>query len=385
MQIPLRILVVDDSALVRRLLRQLLESDPDVRVVGEAADGHEALAQVVALRPDLITLDVRMPSMDGVETTRQIMAYHPTPILVLTATLSSNDVDITFQMLGAGALDVMEKPHLSDPIALERCRRALLRKVRLLAHVKVVTHLRGRRGLGVGARPEPTPVGANIGRKSAASADENARRSDVASAPPAPPSYTSAPAFPVVVIGASTGGPRVLRQLLTALPHDFPAAVLVVQHIAQGFSAGLVEWLAPGVALPVRLAAEGEALRAGQVLVAPDRLDLLVQPGGLIHLSGLPLLLQRPAIDIVMQSIAAVYGERAIGVLLTGMGRDGAVGMQAIRRAGGYTIAQDEASCTIYGMPRAAVELGAVIAVLPPARIVAALVERLALAARAHR
>lgn len=199
------------------------------------------------------------------------------------------------------------------------------------------------------------------------------------------PAYTGAPAFPVVVIGASTGGPRVLRQLITALPHDFPAAVLVVQHIAQGFSAGLVEWLAPGVALPVRLAAEGEALRAGQVLVAPDRLDLLVQPGGLIHLSGLPLLLQRPAIDIVMQSIAAVYGERAIGVLLTGMGRDGAVGMQAIRRAGGYTIAQDEASCTIYGMPRAAVELGAVDAVLPPERIVAALVERLALAARAHR
>ncbi|HMQ34981.1 MAG TPA: response regulator, partial [Chloroflexaceae bacterium] len=142
---PLRILVVDDSALMRRLLRELLESDPELRIVGEAADGREALAQVVELRPDLVILDVRMPVMDGLETTRQIMAYTPTPILVVTASLSSYEVDITFQMLGAGALDVMEKPRLGDAAAVEAARRSLLRKVRLLARVKVVTHLRGRR------------------------------------------------------------------------------------------------------------------------------------------------------------------------------------------------------------------------------------------------
>jgi two-component system chemotaxis response regulator CheB len=153
--------------------------------------------------------------------------------------------------------------------------------------------------------------------------------------------------------------------------------VLVVQHIAPGFSAGLAEWLAAATPLPVRLAAEGDRLDPGVVLVAPDRFDLLVQPDGRLHLSGLPLLLQRPAIDIAMQSVAAVYRESAVGILLTGMGRDGAIGMQAILRAGGYTIAQDEASCTIFGMPRAAIELGAAASVLPPSRIVEALLERL--------
>jgi two-component system chemotaxis response regulator CheB len=365
---PLRILLVDDSAFVRRVLRELLEHDPTVRVVGEAPNGRVALAQVAELRPDLVVLDVRMPEMDGVETTRQIMAYHPTPILVLTASLSSYEVDITFQMLGAGALDVMEKPSLGDPVELERCRRALLRKVHLLARVKVVTHLRGRRG----ALPTVgTQHAASLRGGTSPTDDATAQRSGVLS-----------PSFPVVVIGASTGGPRVARQILAALPSDFPAAVLLVQHIAQGFSAGLVEWLAPGLALPVRLATEGDCLCPGEVLVAPDRLDLLVQPGGRVHLSGLPILLQRPAIDIAMQSVAAVFGSAASGVLLTGMGRDGAIGLQAIRRAGGYTIAQDEASCTIFGMPRAAIELGAARAVLPPAAIAATLIDRLAPVAR---
>lgn len=358
METPLRILVVDDSALTRRLLRGLLESDPGVRVVGEAGDGRAALAQVAELRPNLVILDVRMPVMDGVETTRQMMAYHPTPILVLTASLGSHEVDITFEMLGAGALDVMEKPTLSDAEAVERCRRDLLRKVRLLSRVRVVTHLRGRRKPG-----ETAP---------------RLRAPDSLPAPSSPPAAHSPQPFPVVVIGASTGGPRAVRQLLAGLPADLPAAVLVVQHIAEGFSAGMAEWLSASLALPVRLAVEGDRLRPGVALVAPDRFDLLVRRDGQIHLSGLPLLLQRPAIDIAMQSVAAVYGASAVGVLLTGMGRDGAVGMRAIRRAGGYTIAQDEASSMIFGMPRAAIELGAAAVVLPLERIAAAVVARLA-------
>ncbi len=363
----LRILIVDDSPLMRRVLHELLESDPEVRVVGEAGDGRQALALVAELKPDLIILDVQMPVMDGVETTRQIMAYHPTPILVLTATLSNRDVDITFEMLGAGALDVMEKPALSDPAALERARRALIRKVRLLSRVRVVTHLRGRRRGG--AHPQRVdgtvrmePVAAHSPRQRHCLALQQKARPDVC---------------PVVVIGASTGGPRVVRQILTGLPADLPAAVIVVQHIADGFSAGMVEWLAQSVPLRVVLAAEGMPIRPGHVLVAPDRYDLLVQPDGTIHLSGLPLLIQRPAIDIVMQSVAAVCGEQAVGVLLTGMGRDGAIGMLTIRRAGGYAIAQDGASCAIFGMPRAAIELGAADAVLPPQQIAAALCQRL--------
>lgn len=363
----LRILIVDDSTLMRHVLRQLLESDPEIRVVGEAGDGRQALALVAELKPDLIILDVQMPVMDGVETTRQIMAYHPTPILVLTATLSNRDVDITFEMLGAGALDVMEKPLLGNPVALERARQALVHKVRLLSRVRVVTHLRGRRKCR--AKPQPVEEGDQAEPRTAPLAT---RRQNLVIEPEARPDLC-----PVVVIGASTGGPRVVRQILTNLPADFPAAVIVVQHIADGFSAGMVEWLAQSVPLRVLLATEGMRIRPGHVLVAPDRYDLLVQPDGTIHMSGLPLLIQRPAIDIVMQSVAEVCAERAVGVLLTGMGRDGAIGMQAIRRAGGYAIAQDGASCAIFGMPRAAIELGAIDVVLPPQQIAAALCRHL--------
>ncbi len=371
----LRILIVDDSTLMRRVLRQLLESDPEIRVVGEAGDGRQALALVAELKPDLIILDVQMPVMDGVETTRQIMAYHPTPILVLTATLSNRDVDITFEMLGAGALDVMEKPLLGNPVALEQARQALVHKVRLLSRVRVVTHLRGRRK----CRAKPQPVeGAD--QAEPRTAPLAVRRQNLVIEPKAQPDLC-----PVVVIGASTGGPRVVRQILTNLPADFPAAVIVVQHIADGFSAGMVEWLAQSVPLRVLLATEGMFIRPGHVLVAPDRYDLLVQPDGTIHMSGLPLLIQRPAIDIVMQSVAAVCAERAVGVLLTGMGRDGAIGMQAIRRAGGYAIAQDGASCAIFGMPRAAIELGAIDVVLPPQQIAAELCRHLVVGQYAQR
>lgn len=348
---PLRILIVDDSALMRRLIRTMLEQDPELTVVGEAADGREALARVAELRPDLITLDVRMPVMDGVETTRQIMAYQPTPILVLTASLSRYDIDITFQMLDSGALDVMEKPALGDNAALERARVALIRKIKLLARVKVVTHLRGRRkvhDLNAEPLPAPTPTTRPVGK------------------------------IPVVVIGASTGGPRVVQQILAGLPANYGAAVLVVQHIAQGFSAGMVEWMRTRSAMPIRLAQAGEVLQIGNVLVAPDRLDMTFEPDGRIKLSDHPLLLQRPSIDVTMQAVAEFYASQSIGVLLTGMGRDGAMGMRAIRRAGGYTIAQDEASCTIFGMPKAAIDLGVVEAILPPEKIIEALINRVA-------
>lgn len=356
MEAPIRMLIVDDSALTRQLLRAIFADDPALAVIGEAADGREALTKVAELRPDLVLLDVRMPVMDGVETTRQIMAYYPTPILVLTTSLSGYDVDITFQMLGAGALDVMEKPRLNDAAALDAARIALVRKIKLLARVKVVTHLRGRRKKDAAVSLEHAPVHLSA-----------AVNLTVFPMPHA--------AFPIVVIGASTGGPRVIQQIVHDLPADFPAAVLIVQHIAPGFSAGLVEWLTTGVRLPIRLAEEGAALAPGLAFVAPDRYDLLVRPDGTVHLSAQPLLLQRPSVDIAMQSVAEYAGPATIGVLLTGMGRDGAAGMRAIQRAGGFTIAQDAASCAIYGMPRAAVEAGAVMAILPPEQIAATLQE----------
>ncbi len=356
----LRLFIVDDSALIRHMLRSIFESDPSIEVVGEAANGRDALRLVAELRPDIITMDVRMPLMDGVETTEHLMAYHPTPILVLTASLSRYDIDITFRMLGAGALDVMEKPSLANQADIDLARRELIRRVKTLARVKVVTHLRGRRRLAAAAgNPLPSPAPAPL--------------------PPRPkkpatrPLLASGAAYPIIVIGASTGGPRVVRQILAGFPADFGAAILIVQHIAEGFASGMVEWLAAGIALPVALAEAGDRLDPGRILVAPDRANLMLDEDGRVHLSSKPILLQLPSIDVTMQAVAEWYRAQTVGVLLTGMGRDGAIGMKSIRRAGGFTIAQDQASSTIFGMPRAAIELGAATAVLAPEDIVATL------------
>jgi two-component system chemotaxis response regulator CheB len=365
---PIRVVVVDDSALMRDVIAGLLQQDPAIQVVGVAGDGCEAIRLVQELRPDVVTMDVRMPVMDGLAATEHLMAYCPTPILVLTS-LGRSELDITFRMLGAGALEVMEKPSAAT---MERSAHHLIRRVKTLSRVRVVTHLRGRRRAA--PLPERRPA-----RPAAHLADRGARNGAGGVPHNATPRRTATPApshdFPLIVIGASTGGPRVVYRLLAGLPPDLPAAVLVVQHIAAGFAPGMAEWLAHACPLPVAVAAEGQALRPGEVLIAPDHRDTLITEDGRIHLSANPLLIQRPAIDVAMQAAAYAFGPRAIGVLLTGMGRDGAYGMLRIRRAGGYTIAQDEASSTIFGMPRAAIELGAATEVLAPAQIPARLVE----------
>jgi two-component system, chemotaxis family, protein-glutamate methylesterase/glutaminase len=382
----IRVVVVDDSALMRRVITGLLEQDPAIRVVGAACNGREAIEMVQELRPDIVTMDVRMPVMDGLATTEHLMAYCPTPILVLTASLARHDVDITFKMLGAGALEVIEKPSAADSHALDRAGRALIRRIKVLARVKVVTHLRGRRKPNDGPDApkevrqqrsgEQEGSGQRVKETSKKNGDHTIQVSPPVTRPDGPPP------FPLIVIGASTGGPRVVYQILAGLPRDLPAAVLVVQHIAEGFSAGMAEWLANASTLPVHLAHEGRALKPREVLVAPDRRDLLITRENTVHLSENPLLIQRPSIDICMQAAAEVFGSRAIGVLLTGMGRDGAYGMLTIQRANGYTIAQDEATSTIFGMPRAAIQLGAASEVLPASRIAERLVALIADAGR---
>jgi two-component system chemotaxis response regulator CheB len=368
---PIRVIVVDDSALMRRVITGLIEQDPAIRVVATARNGREAIDLVQELRPDIVTMDVRMPVMDGLATTEHLMSYCPTPILVLTASLASHEVDITFKMLGAGALEVIEKPSGSDAQALDRTGSALIRRIKVLARVKVVTHLRGRRKLSEPVSSVALSAAPGKGNK------ETTRQGDMGSAksPGLPISQPLNLDMPLIVIGASTGGPRIVNEVLSNLPSDLRAAVLVVQHIAQGFSVGMAEWLANASRLPVKLAAEGQAIRVGEVLIAPDTCDLLITRERTIHLSGMPLLIQRPSIDIAMQAAAEVFGARAIGVLLTGMGRDGAYGMLTIKRSNGFTIAQDEATSTIFGMPRAAIQLGAALDVLPAARIAPRLVE----------
>lgn len=368
---PIRVVVVDDSALMRRFITDMLQRDPAIQVVGIASNGREAIEVVQRLRPDVVTMDVRMPVMDGLATTEHLMAYCPTPILVLTASLASYEVDITFKMLDAGALEVVEKPRVGNAQTLEHAARDLVRRVKILSRVKVVTHLRGRRRtLNNDHAFQPTFPAHQAPA-------QDAQPATVTNATIIPPvsSASDARLSPIVVIGASTGGPRVIHQIIAGLPRAFPAAVLVVQHIAEGFSEGMAEWLASTGVLPVRIAYEGSPVRAGEVLIAPDRRNLLVTHQGAIHLSDAPLLIQRPSIDVTMQAVADVYGSRAVGVLLTGMGRDGAYGMRALYRRRAYTIAQDEASCAIFGMPRAAIQLGVVCEVLPPDAIAPRLVE----------
>lgn len=403
---PIRVLIVDDSALMRRALTALLSSDPEIEVVGTARDGQAAIEQVAALRPDVITMDVRMPVLDGVQTTEHIMAYYPTPILVVTASLSRFDIDITFRMLGLGALDVMEKPSSSDPNGLQQARAELIKRVKILSRVRVVTHLRGRRRAveeqgatgesarvlrrARGSRPLTSTGMLRRGRGSQPltsadplrrshgsrplTASESLRRlrgSRPLTAPPqsAPPTMRRTSlggADRLVVIGASTGGPRVVQQILRELPVDLPAAVLLVQHIADGFTRGMVDWLATSCRMPVHLAQQGEIALAGHIYVAPDNLHLLIDSSGRLSLSSQPALLQRPSVDVTMQRAAEAYRSKMIGVLLTGMGRDGASGMAAIYREGGHTIAQSGETCVVFGMPRAAIEARVVHEVLGP-------------------
>lgn len=370
----IRVLIVDDSALMRQVIAGLIEQDPSIQVVGYASDGREAIALAQKLRPDIVTMDVRMPVMDGLETTEYLMAYCPTPILVLTASLARYDVDITFKMLDAGALEVLEKPNGHSPAELAQARQVLIQRIKVLARVKVVTHLRGRRR-------------STSSKLETITARISARTLSTSQASAAPTRFTmveattianegKTPKFPLIVIGASTGGPRIVNQILNNLPGDLPAAVLVVQHIAAGFSLGLAEWLGHTSPMPVRLGKEGHQIMPGEIIVAPDQTDILIDSHSVVHLSNNTASIHRPSIDISMQAAAAIFGEYAIGVLLTGMGRDGAQGMLAIKRQGGYTIAQDETTCTIFGMPRAAIQLDAASDVLAAPAIAHHLIAR---------
>ncbi len=330
---PIRVLVADDSELFRELLVRVVAADPGFDVVAIAADGNAAAALARSVRPDVITMDLNMPDADGFSGIARIMAETPTPILVLTAT---PEEAVGFRALSLGALDILEKPQAEAD--LDDFGQLLRSRLRLLAGVKVIRHLRGLRE-----------------RRMAAA--RTAVRPDL------------------VAIGASLGGPRALATLLRNLPPDFPVPVVVVQHIADGFTEGLASWLATESRLQVREAVDGAPLRPGRVLLAPTGYHLLVAEGVARLSDAPPVDTFKPSVTPLFLSAARAYGPRACGVLLTGMGRDGADGLRAIKEAGGATIAQDEATSAVFGMPRAAIELGAVDRVLPIDDIPRALVE----------
>jgi two-component system chemotaxis response regulator CheB len=336
-----RVLIVDDSVVVREVLKTLLETDPDIRVVGMAADGGQAVELTAQLRPDVVTMDLMMPGMDGLEATSRIMAQYPTPVLFFSSYFDQEGMYSRYDALAAGALDVVEKPTLVPDDQWTAQAGALTRKVKSLARVPVVAHIRGTHV----RTPQRSP-GNRPGRAGGATVD-------------------------VVGIGVSSGGPRVLDEVLSALPPAFALSVVVVQHMAEGFLAGLVAWLQQRCPVPVKVAAEGDVILPTRVLFAPDGAHLVVLPGGRVHLSdAAPIMGHRPSADVALTSLAKVYGARAAGMLLTGMGSDGAHGLLAMRHAGGLTMVQNEESCVVFGMPRAAIELGAAQRVLSTAGLI---------------
>jgi two-component system chemotaxis response regulator CheB len=327
---PIRVLLVDDSASVRAVLRRFFAKTDDLQVVGEAEDGAQAVAAVLEVEPHVVVMDLQMPVMDGYDAIERIMAVRPTPIVVLSSRANRNQMQTAFEAMRRGALEVLPKPE--DTPSWQQLAGSLPGTVRAVAEA---------RAQPLAARPRP----------------------------PRPVPAVAAPvALRYVAIGASTGGPAAIRELLAEIPAEVPVSFLIVQHIAAGFEVGFADWLNKEFPLDVRLAKDGERPPPGAVRLAPGGSHLLLEPDGVLRLdSGTPARRgHRPSVDELFLSCAQSCPEQVAGVILTGMGADGAEGLLALRAAGGLTFAQDEASSVVFGMPRVALERGAADLALPP-------------------
>jgi two-component system, chemotaxis family, protein-glutamate methylesterase/glutaminase len=371
---PVSVVVVDDSSVQRRFVRMVIEGDPGLTLVGEARTGGDAIALVERLRPRVVLMDLHLPVMNGIEAIERIMAVRPTPILVYSSFVDGDDRDNAAAALAAGAVDVMAKPGAPDggPANLEQYAEGLRRRLRLVGRVKVITHPRARLG-GSDARMSTHRL-----RRPADAATTPAaevRRT----APAAVKSLSAEAGLParrvkVIAIGASTGGPQALARLLSELPADLESAVVVVQHMADGFMEGLAGWLDGLCPLPVAVGSSGKRLQPGTVTIAPSGLNLVVHDQLRVTTQEPPRSQYHvPGIDVTFSSLADTVGAEAIGLLLTGMGRDGAAGLKHMRDRGAFTIAQDEETCAVYGMPAAAMTIDAVDRQLPLGEIGVAL------------
>jgi two-component system, chemotaxis family, protein-glutamate methylesterase/glutaminase len=354
-----RVLVVEDSITIRKRLVEVLEEDPSFEVVGEAEDGRQAIDRCLALRPDAVTMDMMLPVMSGLAATEYIMAHCPTPILVVSASFNRGEVFKTYDALAAGAVEVIEKPTGTEPPGV--WEREFKSTLRIVSRIRVITHPRARLN---GSTRDPK-------RPSASSSSGPTPARDTLSGAPSGESRPLA----VVGVGASTGGPNALVQVLGSLPKDFTAPVLVVLHIGAAFAPAFGEWMDNQVPRPVAYAQGGEVLSSltQRILLAPPDRHLIVRGGRLALTDDPERHSCRPSVDVLFESLARECGDHAAACLLTGMGRDGALGLLALRRSGASTIAQDEATSVVYGMPREAAILGAAERILPLGEIAAAI------------
>jgi two-component system chemotaxis response regulator CheB len=336
---PINVLVVDDSRVACDLLTYLIESDPELKVVKVAKSGEEALDWLKEQSPDVITMDVQMPGMNGFEVTRRIMETKPIPIVIITSAYTTANTEMAFRAMEAGALAILAKPRGGSNAAYDLQAKEIINTLKMISEVKLVTKW--------------------------------ATKPSLVSKPPLPIKEKKVAEIRAVAIGASLGGPPAIAEILSNLPSSFPVPILIVQHISVGFIEGFIKWLQKGCSLPIHLATQGEKALPGHVYIAPDRYHMEIRKDNIIFLYASST---QPSIGPLFRSMAYTHGSHGIGVILTGMGKDGAHELLMMRQYGACTIAQDESSSMMFGMPKEAIAIGAAQLVLPLNKIAPALI-----------
>jgi two-component system, chemotaxis family, protein-glutamate methylesterase/glutaminase len=339
---PIRVLIVEDSSVFQTVLKNILSSSPEIEVVGIANNGVEGLSLIPKLQPDVICTDFHMPKMGGLEFTQQVMTQYPRPILVISVSVQPEQRHRIFELLEAGAVDIFPKPRSGLNSDVQLNQKMLINKIKILAGVKVFRKHASRPN----AQSNPLP-------------DQSQ-----------PPVTNSADGIKIVAIGTSTGGPQALQTIFERLPANFPVPIICVQHISHGFLDGLIQWLSATCPLSLTIASPGNTPQPGTIYFPPEGKHLeLDNQERFVCSDAPPVGGHRPAVNVTFKSVAQIYGREAIAILLTGMGKDGAEGMLKIWQAGGFTIAQDQETSVIFGMPKEAIEMGAVKQILPIQRI----------------
>lgn len=332
----IKVLLVEDSPLAVTILKRMISTAPDMQVVGTARTGIDALEMIGKLKPDVICTDLLMPKMNGLELTQTVMEKSPKPILVISAAVQDEDKNNVFQLLDAGAVDVFAKPRSGQIEEYEMLTDKLLTKIRVLSGVKVFT--KRNKGATLNIKGDKATV-----------------------KPPIPVSTAPLPkTFKVIAIAASTGGPQAFQEILSHLPANFPLPILCVQHISTNFLAGFLDWLRQSCKLPILVAKTGDSPQRGVIYFPPERHHLQLDAQGRFYCADGPLVDGHcPSATVLFQTVARNYGASALGILLSGMGKDGAMGLLSLKQKGGFTIAQNEETSVVFGMPQEAIKLGA--------------------------